>query len=137
MSKNILKDIIILIAGLGGILLLAYLYRVDKGDSILERRNKYMGKIVGPLNGEVKFLDIISDRRIDCINHGFLIYLSGLDNEDFVIVTESVREAFGDLPENIVGSKFRFEKLIECKKRIDNKRTFLLFSYPVLIDYGE
>lgn len=130
-KKSIMVFVIIL--GLLGIILLYYMYKkeIREGGN---NRGKYIGPISGPFKGRVSYINIIPSNKIECLKRGFYIYLQGIENEDFVILIESIRDSFGTLSENIVGHTFRFERLIECKSQIDGKRAYLLVRPPVMID---
>ncbi len=132
MIKSPFIGILIVFIGIIGILLLFYMYKNDN-QAIISIENSYSGKIVGPFEGKVRYINIISNEKIDCLNHGFYLYFEGIKNEDFVIVTDSIRNSFGNISENIVGYRFRFERLMECKNKIENVRTFLIASAPVII----
>jgi hypothetical protein len=94
-------------------------------------------RVVGPINGRVKYLDIIRSPIKGCIDRGFMIFFKGIDNEDFVILTDSIRAHFGELSGNIVGMSFKFEKLAVCRERVENSNAYLLMSPPVVIDIDE
>ncbi len=136
MKTGIYPLVLLLIAGIAGIYLLYHLYSAEYAHR--GRFNeRYSGRIEGPFEGYLKYINIISIEKPDCIDNGFYMYFSGKDNQDFIIVTESVKESFGDLSDNIVGLRFRFERLMECKRGIENKRTFLTVSPPINLGQDE
>jgi len=94
----------------------------------------HSGVVTGPLLGRVKYMDIISKPIPDCINYGFMVFLKGIGNEDFIVLTDSIRASFGDLSGNIVGKSFKFERLISCKERFENSKAYLLMSPPILLE---
>ena len=90
--------------------------------------------IVGPISGRVKYLDIIKSPVRGCLDNGFMIFFDGIDGEDFVVLTDSVRASFGDISGNIVGMSFKFERLAECRANINNLHVYMLVESPVIID---
>lgn len=122
-----------LLMGVAGIFLLYSLYRSENKVNI-NNSKEYSGKIAGPLVGELKFINIISYQKVDCLDNGFYIYFSGINNEDFVIVTDSIRNSFGPLSENFIGYRFKFDRVMACRTQIENRNTYLLVSPPVLLD---
>ncbi len=136
MKKEHITPVILIPAGIAGLFLLYYLYSSDSVRSGISQK-QYSGSVTGPLTGKLKYVNIISDRRTDCIDFGFYMYFSGEENEDFVIVTDSVRNSFGYIPDNIIGYRFRFDKLMECRVKIEGRRTFLIISPPVSLGQDE
>ncbi len=132
MKKRVFFGLAVTVTGLIGVFMLYKLYlsemKTGSGDAF-----RYSGRIAGPLEGRLKYINIISSKRPDCLDYGFYLYFTGTENEDFVVVTPSVRDSFGNLSENIIGYRFRFEKLMECRKGIENARTFLPVSPPVML----
>ncbi|MGB9599892.1 MAG: hypothetical protein ACP5QK_06655 [Myxococcota bacterium] len=133
MKRGIYFQLIMLFMGIAGILLLYNLY-ISENKVGHRSPYEYSGKIDGPLMGEVKYLNIITNNQIDCLEYGFYIYFRGIDNDDFVIATDSIRNTFGLLSENMVGYRFRFDKVMECKSRIENRKTYLVIAPPLLLD---
>lgn len=125
-------SLLIIILGIIGLISLYYLYR-SEGSLLLKKESEYRGRIYGPLDGRIRFINIIPQGGVDCLPYGFYVYFEGVDNEDFVIVTDSVRSTFGDMSENFIGYRFHFDRLMECGKRIEGRRTFLVVSPPVMV----
>lgn len=131
--RSILIRVLLMVSGVISIVILFYFYKGEMRHDVQWGPREYSGDVEGPKTGRLKFIDIISERRLDCIDRGFYLYFEGKETEDFVVVTDSIRASFGDISSNIIGTSFRFDRLMRCRSKVENKSTFLILTPPVML----
>ncbi len=125
---------LLILCGIISVIMLFYFYKRENNKILLPNTKRYVGAVEGPKVGTLKFLNIISNERPDCIDNGFYLYFEGENSKDFIIVTDSIRASFGDISRSLVGIKFRFDRIMKCKSTIENRETFLIMSPPVMLE---
>lgn len=133
-GNSVFIKVLLVLSGVASAVVLFYFYREEIDRPAKFGHKDYIGTLQGPKTGRLKFINIISDSKVDCIKTGFYLYFKGIDIEDFVIVTDSVRASFGDISSNIIGEVFRFDRLMKCRSRVENKDTFLILAPPVMLE---
>lgn len=134
MNRNsVLIRALFVVSGVISVVILFHLYKGEMRQYAQEGPKEYSGDVEGPKTGRLKFIDIIPERGSHCIDQGFYLYFEGKETEDFVIVTDSIRVSFGDISGNIIGATFRFDRLMRCRSKVENRSTFLILTPPVML----